>query len=42
MEAALLNTDMPVDMLIEWTEGILYLGIIKNEFLEDYCILLGN
>ena len=27
-------------MLIEWPEGILDLGIITKEFLEEYCILL--
>ena len=29
-------------MYIEWTEGIVDLGIITKDFLEEYCILLGK
>ena len=31
---AVLHPDMPVDMFIDWPEGIVDLGIIKKEFLE--------
>ena len=33
---------MLVQMLIEWDEGIVDLVIIMEEFLEEYCILLGK
>ena len=39
---AVLHTDMSVEMFIEWPEGIMDLGIITKEFMEEYCILLGN
>ena len=42
IEVAFLYPNTEVDMYIEWPEGILYLGIITKEFLEEYCILLGN
>ena len=42
VEAALLHTNMEVDMYIEWPEGIVDLGIITKEFLEEYCISLGK
>ena len=29
-------------MYIEWPEGIVDLGIITNNFLEECCILLGK
>ena len=41
-EAAFLNPNTEVDMYIEWPEGIVDLGIITKEFLEEYCILLGK
>ena len=34
MEVVLIHPDMAVDMLIEWPEGIVNLGIIMKEFLE--------
>ena len=40
IEVAFLYPNTEVDMYIEWPEGILYLGIITKEFLEEYCILL--
>ena len=42
VEAALLHTNMEVDMYIEWPEGIVDLGIITKYFLEEYCISLGD
>ena len=33
---------MKVDMYIEWSEGVLGLVIISEEFLREYCILLGQ
>ena len=42
MEAELLHTNIPVDMFIKWPEGIVGLVIIMNEFLEEYCILIGK
>ena len=33
---------MPVDMFIEWPEGIVDLGIITKGFMEEYFILLEN
>ena len=39
MEVAFLNSDMPVEMFIEWPEGVLDLGIIVKEFLEEYCTI---
>ena len=33
---------MEVETYIEWHEGILDLGIITKEFMEEYCILLGK
>ena len=33
---------MEFKMYIEWPEGILDLGIISEDFLREYCILLGN
>ena len=29
-------------MYIEWTEGIVDLGIISEDFMREYCILLGK
>ena len=29
-------------MYITWPEGIVYLGIITKEFMEEYFILLEN
>ena len=29
-------------MYIDWHEGIVGLGIITKDFLEEYCILLGK
>ena len=31
---------MEVEMYIEWPEGVVDLGIIRKEFLREYCILL--
>ena len=42
VEAELLNPNITVDMFIKWPEGIMDLGIIMNEFLEEYCILIGK
>ena len=42
MEAEFLNPNMEVEMCIEWPEGIVDLGIITKEFLEEYCILIGK
>ena len=42
MEALSIHQNMEVDIYIEWLEGILYLGIISEEFLKEYCILLGK
>ena len=42
MELAFLHHHMEVDMYIECLEGIMDLGIITKEFLEEYCILLGK
>ena len=39
-EAAFLHCNMEVEMFIEWNEGIVDLGIIAKEFMEEYCILL--
>ena len=33
---------IPVEMFIEWPEGIVDLVIITKEFIEEYCILLGE
>ena len=40
MEAEFLHLNMEVEMYIEWTEDIMNLGIITNDFLEEYYILL--
>ena len=42
MEAKFLHQDMPVEIFIECHEGIVDRGITTKEFLEEYCILLGN
>ena len=42
VEAAFIHTNMEVDIYIEWPEGIVDLGIINEEFLREYCILLGQ
>ena len=42
MDAELLHPNMEVKIYIEWPKGILDLGIITKEFLEEYSILLGN
>ena len=39
-ESEFLHPYIPVEMFIEWTEGIVDLGIITKEFLEEYFILL--
>ena len=33
---------MKVDMFIKWSEGIVVLGTITEEFLEEYLIILVN
>ena len=42
VESSFPHPDMPVKMFIELSEVIVDLGIITKEFLEEYCILLGN
>ena len=42
MEAEFLHLNMEVNMYIEWPEGIVDLGITSEEFLREYCILLGK
>ena len=42
IEAAFIHPNMEVKMYIEWPEGIVDLGIISEEFLREYLILLGN
>ena len=29
-------------MYTKWPEGIVYLGVISEDFLREYCILLGK
>ena len=33
---------MSVEMFIKWPGGIVYLGVITKEFLEEYCIIIGK
>ena len=40
MVAVLMHPNMEVDMYIEFPEGIVDLGIITKEFLEEYCIFI--
>ena len=40
MEAAFLHPNTEVDIFIEWSEGIVAIGITTKEFLEEYCMLL--
>ena len=40
LESEFLNHDMKVEMFIEWSEGIVDLGIITKGFLKYYCILI--
>ena len=42
VEAAFMHPYIPVEMFIEWPEGIVDLVIITKEFIEEYCILLGE
>ena len=42
MGATFLYTNIEAKIYIKWPEGIVYLGIITKEFLEEYCILLGK
>ena len=42
LEAAFLHPNMEGEMYIEWSEGIAGLGIISEDFLREYCILLGK
>ena len=42
MEAAFIHPDIPVEMSVEWPEGIVDLGIITKKFMEKYFILLGS
>ena len=42
MEENFLHPNVEGEMYIEWTEGIVDLRIATKEFLEEYCILLGN
>ena len=39
-EAAFLHPNTEVEMYIECPEGIVDLGIMTKEFLEEYCILI--
>ena len=42
MESVFIHPDIPFDMFIECPGDIVDLGITAKEFLEQYCILLGN
>ena len=42
VEAAFIHPNMEIDMYIEWPEGIVDLGFISEDFLREYCILLGK
>ena len=42
MEVSFLHPNMEVYMYIKWPEGIVNLGIVAKDFLEEYCILLGK
>ena len=42
VEAAFVHSNMEVEIYIRWPEGIVDLGIISEEFLREYCILLGK
>ena len=42
MEATFLHPNIPVEIFIEYPEGIVDLGIITKEFIEEYFILLGK
>ena len=37
-----IHPNMKLSMYIKWPEGIVDLGIISEDFLRQYCILLGN
>ena len=39
---AFLHPNIEVEMYFEWPEGIVVLGIISEEFLREYFILLGK
>ena len=41
-EVTFFHTNTEVKMYIEWPEGIVDLGIISEDFLKEYGILLGN
>ena len=40
MEASFLHPNTKVDIFVEWSEGIVAIGITTKEFLEEYCMLL--
>ena len=42
VESSSLHPNMEVEMFIEWHEVIVDLGITTKEFMEEYCILIGN
>ena len=42
VEAAFLHSNTEVEMYIKWLKGIVDLGIISEQFLREYCILLGK
>ena len=42
MEAELIHPNIPVDIFIKWPEIFVVIGVIMNEFLEEYCILIGK
>ena len=41
-EASFLHPDMPVEVFIEWSKGIVDLGIFMEEFWEEYLLPLGK
>ena len=42
MKSVFIHLYMPVEMLIEWPEGIVDLGITTKEFLGEFGIILEN
>ena len=42
MEAVFIHPDIPVEMFIKWPEDIVDLGITREEFIEEHCIVLGK
>ena len=42
VEVAFIHPNMEVEMYIGWPEDIVDLVIISEDFLKEYCILLGK